>query len=396
MEFGFRKKRRIHLDYAATTPVHPEVFAAMRPYFSDTWANPSAIYEEGVAARRSIENARTELARLFHIRPEGVIFTSGGTESNNFAIIGVVEETKRSGVSYEDMEILSTKIEHPSILETLKYLQERGVRITYIPVNEEGIIDTQILSSRLSANTILVTFAYVNSEVGTVQDVKGITRVVKKWNIDQGKNVLVHLDASQAPLWLPCELDRLGVHLMTLDAGKCYGPKGSGVLLRVHGVNLSPILFGGGQEGGMRPGTENAALIIGCSKALIRAQGKWETQSASVALLRDTLISHIAERIPEAVMNGSRDSRVANNVNVYIPGIDSEYAVIWLDERGITASTRSACGVGDKNGSHVIREITGDEKRARSSIRFTLGEETKERDVIVAVEELAEHLKLVR
>lgn len=389
-------EKRVHMDYASTTPVHPEVFEAMRPYFSDEWANPSAIYKEGVKARKVIEDARTELARTLKIRPLDVTFTSGGTESNNLALIGVIEALHKEGKAYEEMEIISTKIEHPSILETLRYLEMRGVRIVYIPVLEDGQIDYGAFESLLSAKTVLVTFAYVNSEVGIIQDIKKVTRIVRAWNEAHKTHVYVHTDASQLPLWLSCELDRLGVDMMTLDAGKCYGPKGVGVLAHRHWVKIVPIMHGGGQEQGLRSGTENTAFIVGCVKAIVRAQKNYEARSITITRLREKLFEIIEKEIPEAVVNGSRESRVANNVNISLPGFDTEYAVIWLDTKGIAASTKSACGAKESMGSNVVREITHDESRALSTLRFTLGEETTEDDIKQAVKILKEHLELMK
>lgn len=388
--------KRVHLDYASTTPVHSEVFEAMRPYFSDEWANPSAIYTEGVRARNVVENVRTELARTLKIRPLDVTFTSGGTESNNLAIIGVIEALHNEGRRYEDMEIISTKIEHPSILETLTHLERRGVSIVYAPVEKDGQIDVKAFESLLNAKTVLVSFAYVNSEVGVVQDIKKITRIVRAWNDAQKSHVYVHTDASQAPLWLSCELDRLGVDLMTLDAGKCYGPKGVGVLAHRHWVKVVPIMHGGGQEQGLRSGTENTALIVGCVKAIVRAQKNYEVRSLETTRLREKIFECIEKEIPEAIINGSREARVANNVNISLPGFDTEYAVIWLDTKGITASTKSACGTKESTGSSVVRELTQDTARALSTLRFTLGEETTEADLIQTVKILKKHLELMK
>jgi cysteine desulfurase len=386
----------VHLDYASTTPVHPEVFEAMHPYFCDEWANPSAIYKEGVRARKVVEDVRTELARTLKIRPLDVTFSSGGTESNNLALVGVIEARHNEGRGYEDMEIISTKIEHPSILETLTHLEKRGVSIVYAPVEKDGQIDVKAFESLLNAKTVLVSFAYVNSEVGVVQDIKKITRIVRAWNDAQKLHVYVHTDASQAPLWLSCELDRLGVDLMTLDAGKCYGPKGVGVLAHRHWVKIVPIVFGGGQEQGLRSGTENTALIVGCVKAIVRAQKDHEARSLETTRLREKLFKFIENEIPEAIVNGSRESRVANNVNISLPGFDTEYAVIWLDAKGIATSTKSACGAKESTGSSVVREMTGDNTRALSTLRFTLGEETSEDNLNHAVKILKDHLDLMK
>lgn len=389
------EEKRVHLDYASTTPVHSELFEAMRPYFSEAWANPSAIYKEGVQARKVVEDARTELARTLKIRPLDVTFTSGGTESNNLALIGIVEALHKEGRKYEEMEIISTKIEHPSILETLTYLEKRGVTIVYVPITEQGEIDIKIFESLLSVRTVLITFAYVNSEIGVVQDIKKITRIVRAWNEAQKTHVCVHTDASQAPLWLSCELDRLGVDLMTLDAGKCYGPKGVGVLAHRHWVKIVSIMYGGGQEQGLRSGTENTALVVGCVKAIVRAQKNFEARSLETTRLREKLFEIIEKEIPEAIVNGSRESRVANNVNISLPGFDTEYAVIWLDAKGIAASTKSACGAKESTGSNVVREMTKDNERAISTLRFTLGEETTEADLVQTIKILKEYIELM-
>ncbi len=386
--FGIKKRNRIHLDYAATTPVHTDVLREMLPYFNEEWANPSALYREGVHAKKIIENMRLTVARLLRVRPTDIIFTSGGTESNNLAIIGYVESLHEEGKLYEEMEIISTRIEHPSILETLKYLEKRGVRIVYVPVDTDGKIIISEFEKLLHSQTVLVTFAYVNSEIGVIQDVKKITRKVRLWNDSHKNKISVHLDASQAPLWLSCEVDMLGVDMMTLDSGKCYGPKGVGVLVKRHQTNIISCMFGGEQEHGLRAGTENTVLIVGCVTALVRAQKEYMSRSTNVSLLREYFFSLIASEIPQAITNGSRTFRVANNINISLPHFDTEYAVIWLDARGISASTKSACSTVDGAGSRVVHEITKDSLRAESTIRFTLGEDSTRNDVEKTVFEL--------
>lgn len=386
-----KPQKRIHLDFAATTPVSTEVFEAMRPYFSTAWANPSALYKEGVDARRAIEGSRTVLARTLHVRPHDVVFTSGGTEANNMALIGVVRALHATGRAYADMEIISTRIEHPSILKTLGYLETQGVAIQYVPIDGDGKIIISELEKLVTECTVLLTFAYANSETGVVQDVKKITRKIRARNETHAIKILTHLDASQAPLWLPCEMDMLGVDLMTLDAGKCYGPKGIGVLARRHGVMLSPILHGGEQEFGLRAGTENTPLIVGCAEAIVRAQEGFEARSEAVASLREYFITLLTHAIPEVLVNGSRASRIANNVNISIPHFDTEYVVIWLDAQGIAASTKSACSTDTGAGSSVVREMTHDESRANATLRFTLGKETTKEEVERAVAVLVEY-----
>lgn len=367
----------------------------MRPWFLHT-GNPSAIHAEGVVAREAIEASREELARTLRVRASEITYTSGGTESNNLALQGVVRALRTAGRKNNDIEILSTKIEHPSILETLRLLEAEGVGVRYVAVDADGQIDRTALRAALSEKTALVTFAYANSEIGTVQEVKKLTRIVRKWNTENGKNVMVHLDASQAPLWLPCQMDMLGVDLMTLDGGKCGGPVGSGVLVHRHTAQLSSVLQGGNQESGLRGGTENTPLIIGCTHAIISAQHTQSERSEKVKRVRERGIELIEGALPNAVLNGPRNNRIANNINISLPGLDTEFAVIVLDQRGIAASTKSACGGADSKGSHVVKELTSDEARARSTVRFTLGEETTESDMERVAQTMKEHALLMR
>lgn len=382
--------KRIYLDYASATPVREEVAMIMKPFWSHTFGNASAIHFEGVQAREAIETARTKLARLLHVKEEGVIFTGSGTESNNIAIFGTLENCRKKGIAYEDMEIVSTLLEHPSVLEVLKHVEEWGVTIKYAQVDEEGLIIPQSLESLITSKTVLVTFAYVNSEIGTVQHVGKLSRIVRALEKKHDSRTYVHIDAAQAPLWLSCELDKLGVDILTLDAGKCYGPKGVGVLVFRYGVSLKSFMYGGSQEGGLRPGTENTALIVGAVEALCIAQERYQVRSSDIQELRDPFIKDL-ESIGGVVLNGSRHSRVANNINISIPGIDSEFAVISLDQKGVACSTKSACGGAKGEGSHVVRAVTGSDERALSTIRFTLGEETTSSELKQAAQIVKEH-----
>ena len=394
-KFLKRKKKRVYLDYAAATPLRGRVYEKMRPFLRDQFANPSAIHREGVSQRLVIDTARERLARLLKARPEHVYFTASGTESNNLAILGTVENRLKAGIAYEDMEIISTKVEHPSVSQTLEHLKGLGVCIRYIEVDTEGLLEVSSLRELLSEKTILVSFAYINSEIGTIQNVGKLTRVVRAFEKEQGVRVYVHTDAAQAPLWCNCELDRLLVDLLTLDAGKCYGPKGVGVLVHRHGVSLSPVLHGGPQEGGLRPATENVAGIVGAVEAIVLAQEVREIRVQKVTAIRNYLLEELLH-IDGVVLNGSRIQRVANNVNVSISGIDAEFAVVVLDEHGIACSTKSACSGAGGAGSSVVRAISGDEDRAISAIRFTLGEETTRTDVSRAARELAVHIEKTR
>lgn len=383
---------RIYLDYASATPVRGEVLTAMMPYFGVDFGNASAVHTEGRRAHAALEAARLRLARLLVVRPNGITFTSGGTEANNLALFGVVAAAGRAP---EECEIVVTETEHPSILETAKVLAARGVGVRYAPVLEDGRLDMEAFAQLLTPRTVLVSCAYANSETGVVQDLRALVRVVQEYNRTQQATIVTHTDASQASLWLPLGMDALGVDMMTLDAGKCYGPKGLGVLARKHGVSLLHQVYGGSQEGGLRAGTENTALIVGGVEAFRIAQEGWARRAEGAACLRDTLIALLQREFPNVVVNGSLEHRLANNVNVSFPGMDTEYAVVYLDTHGVAVSTRSACGTGDTSGSHVVRAMTHDDVRATSTLRITLGEATTEADIDGCVARLKEWHRLM-
>lgn len=387
-------RRRVYLDYAAATPLSPAVVRAMRPYWREEYANPSSVHAEGQAARAAVDEARRTVAELLVTRPHDVVFTSGGTESNNLALFGLVEALGAEGRDPGEMEIISTGIEHPSVSRVLERLSLAGVAVHVVRVGQDGLIDLEHLAELLSPKTVLVTFAYANSEIGVVQDVKAVARIVRAWRRDRGTALpYIHLDASQAPLYLPCRMDSLGADLMTLDAGKCGGPKGVGVLARRGKVPLAPLLRGGDQEEGLRPGTENVPLIVGCATALTLAQEGYVARAEKVAALRDYFFFRVEELFPTAVANGSREARIANNVNISFPGISGEYAVVWLDTQGVAAATRSACSGREGGGSSVVRELGGSDEQAFGTVRFTLGEQTTVKDIDRALAVLGDFLE---
>jgi cysteine desulfurase len=267
-------------------------------------------------------------------------------------------------------------------------LAEEGVTVQYVPVNEFGQVVLGEVATLLSPKTVLVTVAYVNSEIGTIQDLGAIARVIKKHNHETGATTLLHTDAAQAPLWLPCMLSQHGVDLLSLDAGKFCGPKGVGVLARVKGVELRTVAHGGGQEAGLRPGTEPVALVVGLATALTLAQREWQVCAEHVAAVRDYFMTELIKAIPSVMVNGPTGSnRVANNVNISITGLDSEFAVISLDVAGIACSTKSACSSAGGGESAVVMAISNDKARASSTLRFTLSPDTtkEEIDQVVAV-----------
>lgn len=391
-----KEKKRIYLDYAATTPVRPEVLDMMQPYFSDVFGNPSSIHYEGHVARRAVEAARDGVARSLSVRPNNITFTSGGTESNNLAILGHIRALVSKGVETNTIEVVSTAVEHPSVSNVLRELEKLGVQVRYAPIDSEGRIVMHEFEKILSSKTRLVSVAYINSETGVVQDIGRVARTVHAYEKMNGTEIVVHTDACQAPLWLPCGPERLGVDMLSLDSGKCYGPKGVGVLVHRSKATLLATSFGGSQESELRPGTENTPLIVGCAEAIRIAQEDWESRSEITSLLRDTMIDQLTSRIPGCVLNGSSTHRVANNVNISIPGIDSEFAVVKLDSEGVAASTRSACSGADGGGSTVVRIMSDDEARAKSTIRFSLGEATTRSEIEKTVEILHSHVTQTR
>jgi cysteine desulfurase len=388
--------KRVYLDHASATPMRSEAIAAMTPFFEVDFGNASAVHAEGVVAKRAVNAARATVARVLGIQQELVTFTSGGTESNNLAILGVVEAYSRQGVAYSEMEIITTAIEHPATQKTCDALVRKGVVIKYVPVNTKGLISLQALSEMLSLKTILVTVSYVNSEIGVVQDIGAISRMIDKFSRGNSNAVLLHVDAAQAPVWLPCELSRLGVDLMSLDGGKFGGGKGVGILARRKSVNLKNISFGGGQEGGLRPGTEPVAMVVAFATALQIVQGSWPETSAQVAAVRDYFFEQVQLFIPGVQINGALGKdRVANNVNVSIPGIDSEFAVISLDVAGVACSTKSACSSAGGGESTVVKAISNDVDRATTTLRFTLGPDTTIADIDYTVQVLKTHIKSI-
>ncbi len=385
--------KRVYLDYAAATPLLPEVLSAMLPYFHDTFGNAGSIHQEGVVAKRSLEECRTRVARVLGVQDTGIVFTSGGTESNNLAITGYVERLVAGGRAYEGIEIVTTHIEHSATGETMARLARRGVRIVYVPVTDDGVIDVDILESLLTDQTVLVTVSYVNSEVGAITRCRDIRRIIDGYTKKSQTTIALHIDAAQAPLWLPCDLPRLGADLLSLDAGKMNGPKGCGVLAMRKGMQVSAIVGGGGQERGMRPGTEPLPSIVGCTVALELAQHNWQERAARVSTVRDYFLARITDEVPNVIVNGPLgNDRVANNVHISIPGLDAEFAVITLDAQGIAASTKSACSSKGGGASAVVLAMTGDEARATSTLRFTLGPDNTTADIDVAILTLTQHL----
>lgn len=393
------KRDGLYCDYAAATPIAPSVAKKMDAIQRTVYGNPGSIHAAGVAARAVVDEARRTLARTLGVRPAEVYFTASGSEANNLAIAGLLRAHKAAGRSLSDCEVITTKLEHPSVLEVLHYYEPQGLKVHYAPVTGNGKLDLVALEKFFSHKTVLVTFAYASSEVGVVQDVKRITRTIRKYNTENQTAIKVHLDAAQAPLWLPCQLHQLGVDMLSLDAGKCNGPKGVGVLIKRADVTLNSVVLGGGQESGLRAGTENTAAIAGCALAIARAQEDYESRSRKVYLASQALVAALKEQAPEVVFNGpdfiddvTKLERLPNNVHISLPGFDTEYAVIYLDKHGIAASTRSACsGIGEGS-SLAVAAMTNDLPRADATIRFSLSPDIAPKDVTTIAATLRKYI----
>lgn len=391
----FTKPRRIYLDYAAATPMRKEVVRAMALCEREFFGNASAIHFEGQKAKQALEKARQDLATTLRVRHDDVIFTSGGTEGNNLALKGAVSVMQKGGVRLEEIEIITLATEHPSVLNTLKELESIGVKVLYVPIDTDGLIILSEFKKLLSPRTRLVSIAYANSETGVVQDLARIGRAIKEFEKDNGLMVLFHTDASQAPLWLPCALDALFVDMMTLDSGKCRGPKGVGVLVARPRAKLIAVSAGGSQERGLRPGTEPITLAVGASLAITLAQSEYKDVGLKVLKLRDRWWTELQD-IEGIELNGSITNRLPNNINISIAGLDTEFAVVSLDVAGISASTKSACSGADGGYSHVVFSMTGDINRASSTIRFTLNPNTTMRELRQTTSALKKHIEKMK
>lgn len=371
-------KRHVYLDHAATTPVDPRVVEAMLPFITTDFGNPSSFHTLGKTAKDALEDARAKVAGVLNARPDEIIFTSGGTESDNLAILGYARKHQAMG-----KHIISNKAEHPAVLEALEQLERNeGFEVTYVDVYTFGQVDPKHVRDAIRPDTILVTVMYANNEIGTVNDVKAIASAVRKYRDEAGTAYpLVHTDACQAVGALEVDVQKLGVDMMTINSSKIYGPKGVGALYAKRGVKLQPLQFGGHQESGKRPGTENVIGIIGFAKAIEIADSEREEYVKKLTPLRDKLIQGIQERISKTRLNGHPEKRLPNNVNISIMDIEGEALLLYLDAQGVYASTGSACTSASLDPSHVILALGLPYEVAHGSMRFTLGRSTTEDDI---------------
>jgi cysteine desulfurase len=387
------KPQRVYLDYAAATPLSAAAFAAMRPYLEGNFGNPSAVHAEGQMARQAVESARESIALAVQVRPEYVTFTGGGTEGNNLAIFGLIESARKEGKLYSQMEVISTKIEHPSIAVAMNRLVEMGVAVQYVDVDETGKVILAHLKELLNKNTVLVSVSYANSEIGTVQPLHAIKKAMNEAEKAKDAQIYLHVDGAQAPLWLSCQSSTVGADVLVLDFAKCNGPKGVGAIVRSRRVQLVSAVYGGGQENGLRPGTENVPGIVGAAVAFAEAQQSWKSRAESVTQVREAGIEILKKAIPTLVVNGpAGNDRLANNINVSIPGLDTEFATVVLDSKGFAVSTKSACAGAGGGESTVVKETTGDPTRSASTLRFSLSPETTVEDIQNLTQALKTHV----
>ncbi len=377
--------KRVYLDNSATTPIDPRVIKEIFLHFKKTFGNPDSIYHEGVGSKKVLEDSRKNFASLLGAHTDEIIFTSGGTESNNIAILGVVKAFLEKNTT-EECHVIISSVEHASVREVVYELRSSGIKVDEVPVLPNGLVDLQILKKLLKKETALVSVQYANNEMGAIQPIREIAKILKNYRDEKkeknGENFpIFHTDASQAFCYLDCNVERLGVDLMTLDGQKIYGPKGVGALYVKRGAMISPIIFGGGQERGLRPGTPNVPLIAGLVKAGQICFDEREKETKRLSKLRDWLISEILKIAPKgAIINGDSKERLPNNVNFSVPSIDAEFLVLKLDVAGIAISTKSAC-LKQEESSYVVSALGGDDWRAKNTIRISLGRFTGYEDL---------------
>ncbi|MDR1542191.1 MAG: cysteine desulfurase NifS [Clostridiales bacterium] len=368
---------KIYFDNAATTYVRPEVLDIMLPFFSERYGNPSSIYEIARDSKKALEHAREQVAKALGAQPEEIFFTGSGTEADNWAIRGIADLYKNRG-----NHIITSSIEHHAVLHTCQYLDKNGFETTYLPVDGDGLISLEDLEKAIRPSTTLITIMTANNEIGTLQPVKEIGEIARK------RGIAFHTDAVQAVGHVPIDVKAMNIDLLSLSAHKLYGPKGVGVLFVKKGVPLKPLIFGGGQERNRRAGTENVAGIVALGAAIELASGELGEESARLSKIRDKIIDGILSSIPHTRLNGSREKRLPNNVNISFQFIEGESLLLLLDMKGIYASSGSACTSGSLDPSHVLLAIGLPHETAHGSLRLTLGRGSTEEQADYLLQEL--------
>ena len=376
---------RIYLDHAATTPVSESVLSEMMPFFRNCWGNASAVYATGREARKAIEKARKQVAEAIGAEPREILFTGGGSESDNLAVKGTAFALREKG-----KHIITTAIEHPAVLNTCHWLEKQGFEITYVKPEPTGVIDPAKVRACIRDETVLISMMAANNEIGTIEPVAEIGAIAKE------RDILFHTDAVQAVGAIPVNVQKWNADLLSISAHKFYGPKGTGALYVRRGTRIDSLIHGGEQERGLRAGTENVPAIVGLGKAIETAGRDLEKNAEETALLRDRLVNGIMTEIPGARLNGTMDGRLPNNCNISFDGIDGEALLLRLDLAGIAASSGSACTAGNQEISHVLKAIGLTENEAKGSLRLTTGTGNTEKEMDETVRAISEIVKDLR
>lgn len=379
--------KRVYLDHNATTPLHPEVLEEMMPYLTEKFGNASSVHSYGREAREAIDEAREKVARLIGARPEEIVFTSGGTESDNMAIKGVAYLMRERG---KGNHIITSSIEHHAVLNTCKYLEKKGFEVTYLRVDKYGVVDLDQLVDSITDKTILITIMHANNEIGTIQPLEEIGRIAKE------RGIIFHTDAVQTVGKIPVNVDELGVDLLSLSAHKIYGPKGVGALYVRRGVRLEKLIHGGHHERNRRAGTENVPGIVGLGKAAELAMKNMDEEREHLWNLSERLKRGIMERVEYVYQNGHPEKRIPNTINLSFEFVEGESIVLGLDMHGICVSTGSACTSGSLEPSHVLMAIGLRPELAHGSIRFSLGMGNTEEEIDYTIEKVAEVVERLR
>ncbi len=376
---------RVYMDHSATTPIDPLVVEAMLPFFTSKYGNSSSLHSFGQEAAEALYSAREQVAASIGARPNEIIFTSGGTESDNLAIRGILSDDKD-----RTQHIITSVIEHPAVLNTCNYLERQGHDVTYLPVDSDGIVDVDLMESSIRSNTAIISIMHANNEIGTIQPMEEIASIAKD------NDIYLHTDAVQSMGKIPVDVDELGVDMLSLSSHKIHGPKGVGALYVREGTSLNPIRYGGGHEHGLRPGTENISGIVGFAKAATLAVERLATDSKHMCMLRDSIITKVFNSIEDVRLNGHATTRLPNNVNLSFKYAEGESMLLMLDMAGIAVSTGSACSSRSLRASHVLSSIGLEPEYIHGSVRISLGRDNTTKEVEYLVEVLDDTLAKLR
>jgi len=391
-----KKIKKIYFDYAATTPVDPEILKAMLPFLKENFGNPFSIHSWGQKAKIAIENSREKTAKFLNCSSSEIIFLSSATEANNLAIKGLVYSLSARAKRGQRPHIITSKIEHSAVLEPCRVLEKQGIaEVSYLSVTKDGLVRVSDVKKAIKANTVLVSIMYANNEIGVIQPINRIRKLLKEIKIKKDQRIYFHTDAVQAVNYLDCNIKKLGVDLFTISSHKIYGPKGIAALYVKQGTPIKPLINGGGQEFGLKSGTENVAGIVGLGKAIEEVQ-KNKIKIQEIKKLRNKLINGVLKTIPGSRLNGSIKNRLANNTNFSFKGAEGEAIVMALDQNGIGSSTGSACSSKELKASHVLLALGLSHETAHASLRFTLGKYTTEQEINYVLKVLSKVIARLR